>query len=273
MPYSLPIEDDFQDVLAKAMRGLGLDIPTLATRAGVPESGVTALLKGEIEPALLAAVAPPLGLGQEALLALAVGEEPAPEPDFPDGLFRVNSPYADMTVNAYLLWDPGSSHAVVIDSGADVSELLEKIETRGLSVDRILLTHTHGDHLFDVDRLAEATGAPVFSPEAEPLPGVGVILPGSLVESGALRIEARPTTGHSKGGTTYVIEGLALPVAIVGDALFARSMGGPKISYADCLRGVREQILTLPDETILCPGHGPLTTVGTEKRWNPFFTG
>jgi hydroxyacylglutathione hydrolase len=70
---------------------------------------------------------------------------------------------------------------------------------------------------------------------------------------------------------TYVVTGLARPVAVVGDSLFAGSMGGGNVSYQDALRNNREKILTLTDETIVCPGHGPLTTVGKEKRDNPFF--
>jgi len=70
---------------------------------------------------------------------------------------------------------------------------------------------------------------------------------------------------------TYVIEGLETPIAVVGDAMFAGSMGGGMVSYADALQTNRDKIMTLPDETILCPGHGPMTTVGEEKRHNPFF--
>jgi hydroxyacylglutathione hydrolase len=88
---------------------------------------------------------------------------------------------------------------------------------------------------------------------------------------GALSIEPRLTRGHSEGGTTYVINGLSRPVAVVGDAIFAGSIGGPKLSYADALEGIRSQILSLPDNTVICPGHGPLTTVGEEKANNPFF--
>jgi hydroxyacylglutathione hydrolase len=79
------------------------------------------------------------------------------------------------------------------------------------------------------------------------------------------------TSGHSPGGMTFVVTGLSRPVAIVGDSLFAGSMGGGNVSYDDALRNNREKILTLPDETIVCPGHGPLTSVGKEKRDNPFF--
>ena len=88
---------------------------------------------------------------------------------------------------------------------------------------------------------------------------------------GALRLETRLTSGHSVGGITYVVSGLARPVAVVGDALFAGSMGGGMVSYADALANNRRHILSLPDPTVVCPGHGPLSTVGEEKQHNPFF--
>ena len=89
--------------------------------------------------------------------------------------------------------------------------------------------------------------------------------------AGALKIETRQTSGHSAGGITYVISGLPRPVAVVGDAIFAGSMGGGAVSYTDALRNNRNKIFTLPNEAVLCPGHGPLTTVGEEKLHNPFF--
>ena len=87
----------------------------------------------------------------------------------------------------------------------------------------------------------------------------------------SLSIKAKHTHGHSVGGMTYLIEGLAKPVAVVGDAIFAGSMGGGMVSYEDALLTNREKIMSLPDDTILCPGHGPLTTVGEEMQNNPFF--
>ncbi|MCX6958329.1 MAG: MBL fold metallo-hydrolase [Verrucomicrobiae bacterium] len=87
-----------------------------------------------------------------------------------------------------------------------------------------------------------------------------------------ITIEARPTPGHSPGGTTYVVRGMSSEIAVVGDALFAGSVGGiPPSSYEAALKAIRKNILSLPDDTILSPGHGPLTTVGDEKARNPFF--
>jgi hydroxyacylglutathione hydrolase len=88
---------------------------------------------------------------------------------------------------------------------------------------------------------------------------------------GRLKLKALHTHGHSVGGLSYVISGLPCPVAIVGDAIFAGSMGGGMVSYQDALRTNRDKIMTLPDETVLCPGHGPITTVKEEKEHNPFF--
>ncbi len=91
------------------------------------------------------------------------------------------------------------------------------------------------------------------------------------MRSANLDIETRLTWGHSPGGTTFVVNGLAHPIAIVGDSLFAGSMGGGGVSYPDAVKNNREKILTLPNDTIICPGHGPMTTVGEEKEHNPFF--
>jgi glyoxylase-like metal-dependent hydrolase (beta-lactamase superfamily II) len=142
-----------------------------------------------------------------------------------------------------------------------------------LDVQLILLTHAHADHVADLPRLREETGADVFTPAREPVPGAELIEEGKHFRLGNLQIDTRLTWGHSPGGMTYVVTGLAHPIAIVGDSLFAASMGGGNVSYQDALRNNLEKILTLSDDTIICPGHGPMTTVGEEKRHNAFFAG
>src|SRR5207248_54602 len=141
----------------------------------------------------------------------------------------------------------------------------------GLTIKLILLTHTHVDHIADLPRLKAVTGARVYVPRLEALEGADPFSEGRIFQAGRLEIESRQTSGHSVGGMTYVVSGLATLVAVVGDALFAGSMGGGAVSYTDALRNNRNKILALPNETILCPGHGPLTTAGEEKLHNPFF--
>jgi hydroxyacylglutathione hydrolase len=178
-----------------------------------------------------------------------------------------------MAVNAYLVWDKASGAAAAFDTGADSREMLRLATKEKLSIKMILLTHAHSDHVADLPRLREETGASVYVSEREPVPGAEPIEEGKHFHLGKLDIDTRLTWGHSQGGMTYVVTGLSRPVAIVGDSLFAGSMGGGNVSYEDAVGNNLKKILTLPDETIICPGHGPMTTVGEEKIHNPFFAG
>jgi len=267
----IPLEDTAADIIGKAQRGLTIADSELAERAGISAERVRQLRDGEFGEDSIAAVAPILGLDAASLIKLARNEWQPEEIAPIDGLAQFNTSYRDMTVNAYLVWDPASRTAAAFDTGADCSEMLKRAAVEDLSFTMILLTHAHPDHVEDLDRLRGGTGAPVYVPENEPVNGATIIGAGEEFDLGALSIEARLTSGHSRGGLTYVVTGLSRPIAIVGDSLFAGSMGGGAISYEDALRNNREKILTLPDETIVCPGHGPLTTVGKEKRENPFF--
>ena len=266
----IPLEDQFNDIVGKAMRGLKLSASELASRTGVLPEAVEALSEGAWDAETARKVAPVLGLGAEALVG--IGERSyRPAGVSLEGLQQFNTPYEDMTVNSYLLWDTASLTAVAFDTGADCTGMLDLLAGKKLRLAAILLTHTHGDHILELDRLREKTGAPAYVGEREPLQGAESFAPGRTFSFGSLEIGTRLTWGHSKGAITYVVRGLTKPVAIVGDAVFAGSMGGGGVSYADALRTNREDILTLADETIVCPGHGPLTTIGEERVNNPFF--
>jgi glyoxylase-like metal-dependent hydrolase (beta-lactamase superfamily II) len=267
----IPLEDTAADIIGKAQRGLAISDSELAERAGISAERVRQLRDGQLVDDSISSVAPILGLDGASLMKLARNEWKPEEVPPIDGLAQFNTTYGDMTVNAYLVWDPASRTAAAFDTGADCGEMLKRAAVEDLSFTMILLTHAHPDHIEDLDRLRGGTGAPVYVPENEPVNGATIIGAGEEFGLGALTIEARLTSGHSRGGLTYVITGLSRPIAIVGDSLFAGSMGGGAVSYEDALRNNREKILTLPDETIVCPGHGPLTTVGKEKRENPFF--
>lgn len=268
---TIPLEDNVSDIIGKAQRGLAISDSQLAERAGVSVEKIRQLRDGKFDDDAAEPVAAVLKLSAAALRKLASGNwQPEAIAEI-EGLAQFNTTYHDMTVNAYLVWDPVTREAVVFDTGADCGDMLQRIEEKSLSVTLILLTHAHPDHVADLRRLRKATGAPVYISELEPEEGAEAIAEGKRFRVGSLEIEARLTSGHSPGGLTYVVTGLSRPVAIVGDSLFAGSMGGGNVSYEDALRNNREKILTLPDETIVCPGHGPLTTVGKEKRDNPFF--
>lgn len=266
-----PLEDTVADIVGKAMRGLQLNDRQVATQAGVTTTAVASLRAGHYDDAIARAVAPVLHLGAEALAALG-HQTWHPQPVTLAGLACFTTPYADMTVNSYLAFDRASGEAVAFDTGADCRAMLDYLSREKLALKFILLTHTHTDHILDLGRLMASTGAPAFVGERESCAGAEPFTAGRKFQCGALAIATRLTWGHSRGGITYVVAGLALPVAVVGDALFAGSMGGGSVSYPYALRTNREQILTLPAATILCPGHGPLTTVGEELAHNPFFS-
>ncbi len=270
MPDLIPLEDSAADIAGKAMRGLKLNDAEVAAKTGVTAEAIASFREGEFDEKTARAIAPMLGLGANALVAL--GKKAwRPQPVKIDGLASFNTPFEDMTVNSYVAFDRASGEAMAFDTGADCSGMLEFLAREKLTLKLILLTHTHGDHILELDRLKEKTAAPAFVGNREPIDGAKTFSEEREFSCGALRIETRLTWGHSPGGITYVIAGLERPVAVVGDAVFASSMGGGGISYADALRTNREQILTLPDATVLCPGHGPMTTVAEEKAHNPFF--
>ncbi len=268
---NIPLEDNYADILSKARRGLGLDVGTLSARAGLSTALTNQILGGSFDEPGVRALAAALDLHPDRLAAIGRTEYRPAEIVLMEGLSQFNTPFEDMTVNSYLVWDPASKTAVAFDTGADCDGMLEAIEAHDLKLEFILLTHSHGDHILELDRLRERTGAQAWINEREPVAGARPFVVGQKFQVGALEIETRSTWGHSPGGVTYVVRGLARTVAIVGDAIFAGSMGGGGVSYQDALKTNRENILSLPDETVLCPGHGPLTTVGEQKKVNPFF--
>jgi glyoxylase-like metal-dependent hydrolase (beta-lactamase superfamily II) len=267
---AIPLEDKFNDIVGKAMRGFKLSDSEVAEKAGVSATAVEALRDGTWDEAVARQIAPVLALKADALVASG-NETWQPKPVALDGFAQFNTPYEDMTVNSYLAWDPASGAAVAFDTGADCSGMLALIAEKKLTVKLILLTHTHGDHIFDLDRLKEKTGAPAYVGDREPIDGAETFAAGRAFEAGALKISSGLTWGHSKGGITFLVKGLAQPVAVVGDAVFAGSMGGGGVSYGAALATNREHILSCSDDTVIASGHGPLTTVGEQKVHNPFF--
>ena len=269
----IELEDNFGDIVGKAQRGLEISDSELAKKSGANADAIHKVRDGQFDEATLRAVAPVLNLDGNTLIDLGQGKyKPRLVENF-DGLAQFSTSYNGMLVNSYLVWDLGSKQAAAFDTGADCNGMLKLATKENLSIKMILLTHAHPDHVADLPRLREETGAEVFTPAGEPVPGAEKIEEGKHFRLGKVDIEARLTWGHSPGGMTFVCTGLARPVAIVGDSLFAGSMGGGSVSYNDAVQNNLAKILTLPNETIICPGHGPMTSVGEEKLHNPFFAG
>ena len=271
---AIPLEDSVTDIIGKAQRGLGLDDDKLAAQIGVTPGELDAVkqVRGAA-PDKVEKMARALRLGPRSLIALAEGKY-APTTTTPSpGFFHANTTYGDMTVNAYLVWDRETRLAAAFDTGADCAPLLEELQKHGLTLQDIYLTHTHADHVAELDRLCEKAGGAIgiHVNEAEALDGAATFEPGASFSLGRLSIESRDTSGHSPGGTTFHVHGLDRPLAIVGDALFAGSVGGIRSDYGAALQRIRDHILSTQDGTVIAPGHGPLTTTIQEKTNNPFF--
>ncbi len=207
------------------------------------------------------------------------------------GVFAVvrDLAWGEFDENTYVVGD--ESGCVVFDPGAPADLILPLVA--GRKVAAILLTHTHLDHILGADELRDATGAPVVAPAGEATgledprvnlsaaygvdirrrPAEKVARAGDRYRAGGIELQACNTPGHSPGHLAWKSLAPAEKFVISGDALFSGSIGRtdfPGASHDLLIASIRRELLTLPDETIVYPGHGPRTTVGTERKYNPF---
>jgi len=207
-----------------------------------------------------------------------------------------------LMVNCYIVGDEQSREAAVFDPGGDVDLILKTLAGDGLTVNRIFNTHAHWDHVGGNLRLHEVTGAPIvihrdeapalecaqsraseFGASVENSEAQVFVEEGDEVSVGSIVFKVLDLRGHSPAGLGFVFEGTLeengrkenRKAVICGDALFAGSIGRtdfPGGSLDLLLANIRSKIFTLPDETLVLPGHGPVSSVGREKRSNPFFS-
>jgi len=213
-------------------------------------------------------------------------------------LFLEVFPVGPIQANCVLLGDPNASELAVIDPGEEAERIAEKVRDSGLRPTMILHTHGHLDHVGGTAELVRLLGgklpvglhpeesdlyrnaplqAQMFGIEVEAPPEPDLALRhGDTVSVGDLELEVRHTPGHSPGGVCFVVSGGDGPLAVVGDVLFAGSIGRTDLmggSFPVLERSIREQLYTLPDDTRVVCGHGPDTTIGREKASNPFVSG
>jgi glyoxylase-like metal-dependent hydrolase (beta-lactamase superfamily II) len=194
-----------------------------------------------------------------------------------------------LQVNCFILADEKTGDAVVIDPGDDAREILKVIADKGFRVRYVVNTHGHFDHVGANRALKEATGAELLIHEADaPLmtsaaehsltfgirsvsspPADRYVRHGDVITAGEVALTVLHTPGHSPGGICLQEQGMVF----TGDALFAGSIGRtdlPGGSLMTLIHSIKTSLMTLPDETKVFPGHGPVSTIGDERRENPF---
>ena len=271
------LEDHLGDVIRKARMMNQVFPATVAEAAGLSEAELAALEdSGQIarrpDFARLAAV---VHLNAGKLERLAEGWLPSPKDLSRWRELRVfTTADGGMAVNCHLVWDEASREAALFDTGWNAKVVFETATREKLDLRHIFITHSHHDHVAALGDFRSAHPKARIHSNSKNAPPDQRNKPNECVQLGGLRITHRDTPGHAEDGVTYIVGNWpedAPHVALVGDAIFAGSMGGAPQHGALAKQAVREQILSLPEDTLLCPGHGPLTSVCEEKAHNPFF--
>ncbi len=252
-------------------------VSAAARAAGLSEVELAALEESGkiIRRPNFAALAGLIGLNAGKLERIADGWLPA-ENDLSAwrGLRVFTTTAEGMAVNCCLIWDEVTRDAALFDTGFEARPVLGCIAENRLMLRHVFITHSHYDHVEALPVIREAFPKVRLHSGSKNAQVDQRNKPDECVQLGSLRITHRDTPGHAEDGVTYIAGNWpedAPHVAMVGDAIFAGSIGRGNQSWALARQKVREQILSLPAETLICPGHGPLTTVTEEKQHNPFF--
>jgi glyoxylase-like metal-dependent hydrolase (beta-lactamase superfamily II) len=251
--------------------------PAAATTAGLTEAELSALEESGTtnKKPNYQALASLIGLSGSKLESIATGWLPSEKDLGTWREFRTFTTAGEgITVNAYLIWDEVSREAAMFDTGWDPQPALAVIAENQLQLRHLFITHSHDDHIAGIAAVQQQFPKVKLHSGSKTAPVTQRNRPNDFIHLGSLRITNRDTPGHAEDGLTYIVGTWpedAPHVAIVGDAIFSGSIGRGFQSWDLARQKVREQIFTLPPDTLICPGHGPLTTVVEEKAHNPFF--
>jgi len=274
----MQLEDHPGDIIRKARAMSGVAPGAAAAAAGITEAELAALEEtGQLAGRTIdfAALARLAGLNPQKLAGIAAGWRPSP-PDLSRWreLRGFTTAGEGLTVNGYLVWDEATREAALFDTGLDAQPVLDCLTENGLALRHVFITHSHWDHVEALPKIRAAWPKARVHSGSKSAPVEQRNKPNEIIHLGGLRVTHRATPGHAADGVTYLIGNWpddAPHVAVVGDTIFAGSMGNGNGAWELAKQKIREQILSLPADTLICPGHGPLTTVVEEKDHNPFF--
>ncbi len=273
------LEDELGDVLEKAARNIPLSLENLAAASGIESGRLKDALdyRPDLTNAELQRLATTLNLNEVGLTALARGNYPLPEPEgLPFGLFPLRMPFGVGVANAYLISTGGDS-AVLFDTGASHAELHRAWPTQIQRLEAVFVTHYEAEHIGGLEVVLRESEVGFFhGPPNGRWPQCRGLGEGQVVEYAGLTITAFATPGHADEHNCYLVKSKAHPTApavlISGDLIFAGSLGGGYFCCQRQLKHARRIMGLLRDDTIIAPGHGPLTTAANERRFNPFLS-
>jgi hydroxyacylglutathione hydrolase len=273
----VPLEDELGDVLEKAMSCAGLTPETLSGKSGVPVARIRDAVdyRPELGPAECGRLASALGLNEVGLCALASGKYPVPDSDgLPFTVWPIRMTHGIGVVNAYIV-EVGGGRGLLFDTGPGPAALHSSWPASVTGLDAIFLTHIEAEH---AGGLLEAVGrfhvSKTFVPSGAIAPRCLPMGEGEEFVSGSLRVTAFRTPGHCAMHNCYHVCSTAVPTArsllVSGDLIFAGSAGGPYHCQKQLRAHLRRVLAAVPPDTVVAPGHGPMTTAGNELRYNPF---
>lgn len=273
------LEDELGDVLEKAARNIPLTVESLAAATDIELSRLKDAIdyRPDLNQAELARLAAVLNLNEVGLTALARGCYPLPDPvGLPFCLFPLRMPYGVGVANAYLVSN-GGDNALLFDTGASHAELHRAWPARIQRLEAVFITHYEAEHIGGLDVVLRETELGFFhGPPNGRWPQCRGLGEGQTVEYSGLAVTAFSTPGHADAHNCYLVKSLAQPqapaVLISGDLIFAGSLGGGYFCCQRQLTHSRRVLGLLADDTVLAPGHGPLTTAANERRFNPFLS-
>jgi glyoxylase-like metal-dependent hydrolase (beta-lactamase superfamily II) len=272
----MSLEDHAGDILRKARIQSKVTLQEASAAAGLSEDDYTALEESGriVKRTDLFAVASLVGVSGGRLEEIAKGWEPEKVYTESWRELRMITTTSNFSVNCYLVWDEVTREAALFDTGWDATPILKHADEHQLALRHIFITHTHGDHIACLAAVRERFPKARLHSSSKNAPVDQRNRANDFIHLGSLRITNRATPGHAEDGATYVVGNWpedAAHAAFVGDAIFAGSMGKDFHTPEEAKRHVREQILSLPPDTLICAGHGPITTVREERGHNPFF--
>lgn len=270
----MPLEDHLGDIIRKGRWHTGVSLEEAAKAAGLHPAALKALENDGVlqTPVDFVRLGKLLRLNPDKLRQIADGWQPAPVNLASwQHLRTIATGTGSFLVNCYLVWDGPTRQAALFDTGFDAQPVLQVVRDFELALRLAFFTHNHLDHVAAWPQIHAAC------PKTQRWPEPGHTPAGMTSHTfavGELRISVRQTPGHTDDGFTYIVSNWpdnAPIVAFVGDALFAGSMGKAPERPEIARQSIVTQIFSLPDSTLICPGHGPLTTVAEELAHNPFF--